>query len=150
MICQSPNTGFCGQCGTPLTAASQPYPIKVRRLYSAFWGKDLAWPCGTSPPAHVLPAGSFGTDRLASQPLGAPGSWPPAPWAVLVARATLTPRPTSTRSCLSLGINPALGMLAGVLFGVADLAEKMLTNNIYGSALGDYGLAWATSLPTPA
>ena len=38
-------------------------------------------------------------------------------------------------------------MLAGVLFGVADLAEKMLTNNIYGSALGDYGLAWATSLP---
>ena len=37
------------------------------------------------------------------------------------------------------GINPALGLLGGIVFGIADMAEKMVTNNIYGvSGSGDY------------
>lgn len=37
------------------------------------------------------------------------------------------------------GINPVLGLLGGIVFGIADIAEKMVTNNIYGvSGSGDY------------
>jgi hypothetical protein len=36
-------------------------------------------------------------------------------------------------------INPALGLLCAIVFGVTDMTEKMITNNIYGSTgLGNY------------
>ncbi len=36
-------------------------------------------------------------------------------------------------------ISPMLGLLGGVVFGIADMAEKMVTNNIYGATgFGNY------------